>query len=213
MHKFHLLLGSIAASTATLVAVVVLHDPYPAPSDPFEGLHLSAPAISDADLEDDEILNSPVVSYQSDTFGYLLKYPGNWELDDSRTEFDGDILSDPSQRVIITISETKDASLMTEEGQTAMRQSIEQSLRLDPAFKLEAFEHLTWKKMPTIFTDGVRRIGGKQYHTREYNIFRKKHNGVLNISITTQQDAEALYEQALKDILQSLNVCPHSRGQ
>ena len=205
MTQFHLFLGSIAAAVATIVAVVLIHDPVPAPADPFVGLHMSAPE------ELDEILDAPFVSYQSDTFGYYLKYPGNWSLDDTRTEFDGDILADPSERVVLTISETKDPSLVTDEGIESMSSSIKESLRLDPAFKLEQFERLTWKNHHTIFTDGVRKIGGTRFHTREYNIVRKKHQGVLNISITTQENAESLYEKALQDILQSLDVCPKNR--
>lgn len=211
MTQFHLLLGAVAASIATVVAVVIAHDPLPAPADPFEGLHLSAPIYTDEELEDNEVLNSPFVSYQSDTFGYKLKYPGNWDLDDSREEFAGDILSDPSERVIVTISETKDESLMTPEGMEGMANSIEESLRIDPAFKLESFQRLVWKHRPTIFTDGVRRLGGKRFHTREYNIFRTNHGGVLNVSITTQEDAESLYEDALQEVLQSLDVCPKGR--
>ena len=203
MIRFHLLLGTVAASIATVVAVVLIANPEPTPADPFEGLHLSA---------QDEILNSPVVSYQSDTFGYKLKFPGNWTLDDTRTEFDGDILSDPSERVVITISETKDPALLTPEGMDGMAKSIEESLRVDPAFKLTSFERLVWKNRPTIFTDGVRKIGGKRFHTREYNIFRPKHNGILNISVTTQENSETLYDSALQDILHSLDVCPKGRA-
>jgi len=209
MIKFPLLLGTIAASIATIVAIVILHDPAPTPADPFEGLHLSAQ--DEIDLLDDEILDSPSVSYQSDTFGYKLSYPGTWELDDSRTDFGGDVLSDPSARVVITINETKDESLMTPEGMQNMATSVEESLRLDPSFTLTKFERLVWKHDPTIFTDGVRNIGGKRFHTREYNIFRAKHGGVLNVSITTQEDAETLYEEILQNILQSLDVCPKGR--
>ncbi|MBT4119977.1 MAG: hypothetical protein HOG89_00435 [Candidatus Peribacter sp.] len=206
MIKFPIHLGAVAASIATLTAVVLIHNPAPAPADPFEGLHLSAPAVIE-----DEILNAPVVSYQSDTFGYKLKFPGNWELDDTREEFDGDILNDPSERMIITISETQNEDLMTKEGMDRMSQSIEESLTVDPAFKLLRFDRLIWKKRPTLFTDGVRNIGGKRYHTREYNIFRESHGGVLNVSITTQEDAEVLYDEALQNILRSLDVCPPGR--
>lgn len=218
MQSFHLLLGAIAASIATIVAVVIVHDPlpatyrsratWPAPADPFNGLHLSAPISIDEDLNNDEKLNSPFVSYQSDTFGYKIRYPGNWYLDDTRSEFAGDILSDPSERVVVTISETVDPTLVTPEGMEAMAQSIEESLQLDPAFSLQKFQRLIWKHRPTIYTDGIRMISGERFHTRVYNIFRKNHNGVLNVSITTQEDAEVLYEQALQEVLNSLDVCP-----
>jgi hypothetical protein len=206
MIRLHILLGTVAASIATIVAIVIIHNPSPAPADPFNGLHLSAPAIIE-----DEILGAPVVSYQSDTFGYSLKHPGNWLLDDSRLYFDGDILSNPSERVVITISETIDPELMTEEGMDGMAKSISESLRIDSAFSLNVFERLVWKNRPTIFTDGVRQLGGKRFHTREYNIFRKNHDGVLNISVTTQEDSESLYDSALQDILHSLDVCPKGR--
>jgi hypothetical protein len=209
MIKFHILLGTIAASIATIVAVVIIHDPAPAPADPFEGLHLSAQ--DEIDLIDDEVLDAPVVSYQSDTYGYKLTFPGNWDIDDSRDEFNGDILSDPSERVVITISETKEKAYVTPEGMDRMATSIKESLRVDPAFKLTAFQRLVWKQRPTIFTDGVRKISGKRFHTREYNIFRPEHGGILNVSVTTQEDAESLYEEALEKILHSLDVCPKNR--
>ena len=208
MIKFHLFLGAVAASIATLVAVVLIHDPSPAPADPFHGLHLSAPipvAI------EDEHLAAPVVSYQSDTFGYTVKFPGNWMLDDSRSEFEGDILSDPSERVVITISETADATLMTPEGMDRMAHSIQDALEIDPAFMLVEFERLAWKERPTIFSDGVRLIGGKRFHTRAYTIFRKNHNNILTVSVTTQENAETLYEKPIEDILDSLDVCPKGR--
>jgi hypothetical protein len=208
MMKLHIHLGAVAASIATIVTVVIVHDPAPAPTDPFEGLRFSAPV-----LIVDEILGAPITSYQSDTHGYRLKYPSNWTLDDSRSEFEGDILSDPSERAVITISETKDLELINEEGLQRMMMSIKESMRLDPAFKMKSFERLIWKNRPTLFTDGVRKIGGKRFHTREYNIFRKNHDGVLNVSITTQEDAEVLYEEVLKDILHSLDVCPKGRDK
>ena len=206
MNRLHTLLGTAAASIATIAVTVMILNPSPAPADPFEGLHFSAPIPIE-----DEILGAPIISYQSDTYGYKIKFPGNWELDDSRSEFDGDILSDPSERVVITISETKDPQLMTPEGQESLAKSITDSLRVDPSFKLNTFEHLFWKNRPTLFTDGTRKIGGKRFHTREYNIFRKKHGGVLNVRVTTQEDAETLYDSALQDILRSLDVCPKGR--
>ena len=113
--------------------------------------------------------------------------------------------------MIITISETQNEDLMTKEGMDRMSQSIEESLTVDPAFKLLRFDRLIWKKRPTLFTDGVRNIGVKRYHPREYNIFRESHGGVLNVSITTQEDAEVLYDEALQNILRSLDVCPPGR--
>lgn len=206
MSRFHLLLGCLAASIGTVVAVVIVHDPLPAPADPFEGLHLAAP-IED-DVIEDEILNAPFVSYKSETHTYSLRFPGNWSLDDTRAEFEGDILADPLERAVITISETKDTELVTDDGIARMAESIEESLRLDPSFKLQTLDQFLWKGKHTIFTDGVRKIGGKRFHTREYNIFRPQHGGVLNLSITTQEDSEPLYEKALQDILHSLSVCP-----
>lgn len=204
MKKFHLVLGAVAASIATLVVVITVADPTAAPSDPFNGLHLSA----DDELLDDEILNAPFVSYESETFKYTVRYPGTWTLDDSRADFGGDILSDPSQRVVITFTETNDPDIVSMEGMKNISDSIKQSLAVDPSFDLEETQNLYWKSRPAIFTSGVRLIGGKRYQTREYNILRNDHGGILNISITTQLNSETLYEQPIRDILKSLEVCP-----
>ena len=186
--------------------MVIAHDPAPAPADPFSGLHLSAPDVTAEDLDD--ALLSPFVSYQSDTFGYKLRFPSTWSLDDSKTDFHGDIFTDPREQVVVTISETDGVYTVTPEGITRVAKSIEESLQYDPAFKLTTFERLYWKEQPTIFTEGTRTIGGKRYHTREYNIVRPAHSGILNISITTQEDSETLHEKAVQEILKSLDVCP-----
>lgn len=206
MEKFHLLLATVAASIATVVGVVLMHNPAPAPSDPFEGLHMSAPDIDAEDVDESDPLLSPIVSYESETYDYKLKFPATWSLDDTKEEFDGDLLSDPSERVVITISETEDILCVTPYDLERIAYSIRESLRHDSAFELTSFQKLFWKDQPAIFTEGARHIGGKRYHTREYNIVRPGGSGILNMSITTQEDAETLYEQALQDILHSLEV-------
>ena len=206
MKHYYVVLGTVAASMATLVLTITMVDPSPAPSDPFSGMRMSAPELYE--VIDDEVLNAPVVSYKSETFGYKLKYPGTWELDDSHEEFNGDIVSDPDERVIITISRTDDERLLEPSGLEYVAKSIEESLRFDSGFDLTTFDHLVWKNYPTIYTDGIRRIGGKRFRTREYNILRASHGGFLNISITSQEDSEVLYGKALQTILGSLEVCP-----
>jgi len=186
---------------------MILDSTSPAPSkDLFEGLHLSAP-IAD-DIADDDARLAPYVRYQSDTHGYSLQYPATWTLDDSKKDFGGDILSDPSEHTVITISETKEESLMTEDAVDLLTQSIKDSLNLDPAFNLKTLDHLTWKGRSTIFTDGERHLGSRVLHTREYNIFRPTYNGVLNVSITTQKSTEVLHDKIIESILNSLDVCP-----
>lgn len=209
MHKYSLLLGTVAASIATLVGVVLIHDPAPAPSDPFAGLHMSAPEEGEAlDIADDDVRLAPTVSYQSDTLGYKLSFPATWSLDDSRESFDGDILADPLEHAVVTISSTDDVTCVTPNDIKRLAYSIRQSLEHDPSFTLESFERLYWQKQPAIFSEGIRRIGGRVYHTREYNIVRPGHIGIFNVSITTQEDSETLYEQALQHILHSLEVHP-----
>ena len=95
MSTLRILLGTIVASLATVAAVVIFHNPSPAPTPkgpprgtPLERLHLSA-----QDVPEDEILASPVVSYQSDTFGYTTPYHTRCTLDYRRSEFDGSILN------------------------------------------------------------------------------------------------------------------------
>ncbi len=206
MHKVYLTLTALAASVASVVALVIFVDPSPAPQDLFEGLHLSAPEFEE--VIEDEVLNSPTVSYQSDTFRYKLSYPGNWDLDDSRKDLDGDIISDPTQRAIMVINQTKDPSVMSAEGTAKVIESIRDSLRHDSNFSLKRFESFEWEDRPAVFTDGVRIIDGKRYRTREYNIIRQEHGGMLNISVTTQENTEALYDEVIQNILQSLDVCP-----
>ncbi len=206
MNKFHIILGTVAASIATLVAVVTITDRTPTPSDPFAGLHLSAPELEH--LADDEILNAPFVSYESTTFNYKLRYPGTWHLDDTRSDFGGDILADPLENVVITLTETEDKDIVSMEGMKKVADSIKQSLMVDPSFDLERSQKLYWKDRPAIFTSGVRLIGGERYHTREYNILRNDHGGILNISITTKEDTQQLYSEPIQEILKSLEVCP-----
>lgn len=205
MNKFHLVLGTVAASIATLVVMVTVSDPTPAPSDPFEGLHLSAPELEE--LADDEILNAPFVSYQSDSMEYKVTYPGTWTLDDTKDSFDGHILSDPLEHVIITITETPESQVLSQRGVEALADSIEQALKFDSAFTLERFDRLLWRGHPTIYTSGTRRIGGETFHTREYNIVRPDHTGMLNVNISTKDSAESVYEKPIREILKSLETC------
>lgn len=207
MTKLYLTLASLAAAASSVVALVTYIDPSPVPVDMFEGLHLSAPEPA-LDIIDDEILNAPVVSYQSDTFSYKVSYPSNWTLDDSRGDFDGDILTDPDQHVVITINEIKDSSILSEEGTREIAKSIRDSVRFDAGFSLSEFQSFRWDGRYALFTDGMRLISGEPYRTREYNIFRPEHGGILNISITTLSHAEALYENTIMNILESLDVCP-----
>ena len=186
-------LGSCVVAFVSVAALVIIADAPPAPRDIFEDMHMSA---------GDEVLGAPFVTYRSDTLGYEVRMPGNWFLDDTRQEFNGDMISDPREHVIVTISEMQDVDL------EHLAMSIEQSLRVDPAFTVHSFQKLIWKHRLTLFTDGIRTIGGKRYRTREYNIERANHGGVLNVSVTTQKHTEALYEHALEDMLNSLNVCP-----
>ncbi|MDP7069375.1 MAG: hypothetical protein QF815_02505 [Candidatus Peribacteraceae bacterium] len=208
MSKIPFLVGAFGMSIITVVFVALGLDAKPAPADPFNGLHLSAPIPVSDEIAEDDIRLAPFVSYQSDSYGYKIKFPGNWELDDSRIEFDGDILTNPTERVVITISEIKSKELMTEEGVRNLSDSIEESLRFDPAFALNDVQKLIWKHKQTIFSDGIRHVGTDKLRTREYNIFRPNHGGVLNVSITTPEGSHTLYERALQDILHSLDVCP-----
>jgi hypothetical protein len=211
MSKFPLILGAFCLSLITVMVMVMDSNRHSPSTDLFEGLHLSAPIPEDIDAEeipDDDPQFAPYVRYQSDTHGYSLSYPSTWTLDDSKKDFGGDILSDPSEHSIITISETKDESLMTPDAVEMLSQSIRESLNLDPAFNLETLQHLMWKGRDTIFTNGERHLGSRTLHTREYNIFRPNHGGVLNISITTQDSSEALHKDVIESILNSLDVCP-----
>ena len=205
MSRLHVLLASFAAAAATIVAVVMSMSPIPAPEDPFEGLHLSA--AEEAELAVDEVLDSPTVRYTSKRFSYAVSYPGTWTLDDTKEVYGGDVITDPDERVVITINETEDPELLTPEGMQRTADSIEDSLSFDPEFTLIHFERLIYDNFPAVFTDGIRYIGGKRYHTREYSVFRPVHGGILNISISTPEDAEQLYEKAIGDILRSLDVC------
>lgn len=210
MNKFHLLLGTLTASIVTMLVVAILN---PGVMDvPIPHLHRSAPEqLSLSDILDDEILDSPFVRYTSKTHGYSLQYPSTWDLDDSHTEFNGDILSDAAERVVITISETKDENVHTREGIAAIFKSIEEALRFDSGFALNEFERLVWKHRYTAFTDGISRVGNHTWRIREYHVARPKHDGILNISITMQAESEHLYEQQIERILQTLEVCPKNK--
>ncbi|MBT5237483.1 hypothetical protein HOL63_03900 [Candidatus Peregrinibacteria bacterium] len=210
MSKFPLIIGAFSLSLITVIVMVMDSNSHSPSTDLFEGMHLSAPIPEDIpeEIPDDDARFAPYVRYQSDTHGYALSYPSTWTLDDSKKDFGGDILSDPSEHSIITISETKDESLMTTDAVEMLTQSIRESLNLDAAFTLETLQQLMWKGRHTIFTNGVRHLGSRTLHTREYNIFRPNHGGVLNISITTQDSSEALHKEVIESILNSLDVCP-----
>lgn len=215
MSRLQLIIGTGLMSIATLVVVTVfnLQQTTAPTAEPFsveglEGLdriHLSAPEQPD---EADENLGAPVATYQSDTFKYKLRYPGTWEVDDSRSVFDGDVLSDPGQRVVITISATEDERATTRLGIEDIAQTIEESLAYDPAFALQSFDRLIWKNRHTVYTDGIRKVGTDNWRTREYAIFRPNHNGILNVSITTKADNSDVHDQEIQNILRSLIVCP-----
>lgn len=211
--KEHVSLGvlsaSIVLSLCTIIVVAAVEDMRPAPVDPFDGMHFSAPDTLEAyEFGDDDVLNAPIVRYESETFSYSLTYPGHWDLDDTRREFAGDVITDPHEHIVITISETKDPDVFTDEAMDEVAQSIKESLNYDPSFALQSFERLLWKGRHTIFTDGTRKVGRNVWHTREYNVFRPQHHGILNISISTLDNAETLHQDGLDIILESLTVCP-----
>ncbi len=202
MNKYHLTLAAIAASTATIVAVTIIADPSPAPADMFQGVHFSAPDT----LADDEYLNAPSVSYESDSMHYKVSYPGTWRLQDSPEHLDGHILAEPSEHVVITITQTQQDILQNDEELEDIARSIEQSLLYDSSFTLDSFEQFLWRGKTVIYTEGKRTIGSHMYHTREYNILREQYASMLNVSITTKASAQALYEDTIQEILESLEV-------
>ena len=204
MSKYSLIAGAFSLSIATVVVMIVESDRANVRQDPFDGLHLSAPSIED--IADDDIRLSPTVRYQSDTHGYVLRYPASWSLENATKDFDGDILADPSERAVITINETVDDILVGTGAVDMVTDSITSSLRLDPAFRLTTLKQLQWKGHITIFTNGTRHLGSKVLHTQEYTIFRPQRNGVLTLSITTEEKTEILYQHVIESILNSLEV-------
>lgn len=102
MKKLHTVLMTAAASSTTIIAVVVGVQMSTPQQDNIPQLHFSAPDFPIR--ADDELLNPAQVSYQSDSLGYTLVFPSNWDIDTSRTTLNGDIVSDPQEKNIITIS-------------------------------------------------------------------------------------------------------------
>lgn len=204
MNKYPFLVASVAAATAGMVTAIIVTDPTP-------GLHMSAPMAPPAvSYIDDEILGSPVVRYKSDSLDYEVVYPSTWELHENPEEFHGHMLSDPAQHVVVTFSVTEEPLLATPEGQEQVARSIEESLRYDATYTPESFSAFTWKGHDVLFAKGQRVIGNTQYLTREYNIIRADHVSMLNIGITMRKNTQQLYENAITDILNSLEVC-HDR--
>ncbi|MCA9371216.1 MAG: hypothetical protein KC680_04615 [Candidatus Peregrinibacteria bacterium] len=199
MTRYYLLLGTVAASVATMVAVVIVTDPTP-------GLHMSAPVTEDP-YTNDEDLGAPVESYESESMEYKITYPGTWNFDDSKTTLNGHILTDPSEHVVIIITETENEKLLTVEGTKAIADSLQESLKYDSAFTLQSFQEFSWRGHHTLFTEGERLIGNDMYHVSEYNIVRSDHTSMLNVSITTKKNLEELYEKPIQQILDSLEVC------
>ena len=204
MNRLLLLLGTVAMSVATVVGMVIMHEP--TPSDPFSSIHLSAPSIDPATLATSEAIDSPYVSYKSDSIGYSLRYPATWSLDDSRATFSGDIISDADQRVIVTISATPTPAVSSQLDILRMTNTLEESLTTDDSFTPISVQRLVWKNLPALFSDGMRVIGNQPFHTRTYNIFRSTKSDMLTISISSQEESEVQYEEVLSTLLKSLKV-------
>jgi len=204
MSKNLLIVSAFAFSIATVVVMIAENDIPKFQQDLFDGLHFSAPVIED--IADDDVRLSPTVRYQSDTHGYILRYPSSWSLENATHDFDGDILADPAERAVITISETTSEALVGTGVVSMVADSISSSLKLDPAFHLETLKKLQWKGHETIFTNGSRHLGSKILHTQEYTIFRPNRSGVLTISITTEEKTEMLYQRVIESVLNSLEV-------
>lgn len=204
MSKYSLIASAFTLSIATVVVMIIENDIPKVHQDLFDGLHFSAPAIED--IADDDVRLSPTVRYQSDTHGYILRYPSVWSLDNATDDFNGDILADPAERAVITISEIIDDALVGTGAIHMVAESIASSVKLDPAFRLEILKQLQWKGHQTLFTNGSRHLGSKILHTQEYTIFRPQRSGVLTISITTEEKTAMLYKDAIESILNSLEV-------
>lgn len=201
MNKYPLVLGTVAASVATLVTTTIVADPQP-------GLHMAAPLASPVQVPDelDENLGAPQVRYESESMQYEVTYPGNWHLNDAPKGFAGHILSDPSEHVVITMSLTHEDMLRSPQGLQQLENVLQQSLKFDPAFTLNIFDRFVWKDRTVLYTEGTRIIGGKTYIVREYNIVRDDNQSMFNVSITSEKSAQLLYEKSVQSILNSLEI-------
>lgn len=185
MSKIHLLLGAFAVSIVTVLVVLQYQDrlPMQIADHNLNSLHFSAPDV-DMVNSDDENLGSLITSYESTTYGYTVRFPSTWNLDDTGTLYAGHLLTDPTEQVYITIDNTAASSV---------------------PFDQHSYTKTTWQGCPAEVTSGEQFIGGAYWAVSEHRITRPV--GMLTIRVSVPKESAHLYARKIEEIVGSMAVC------
>lgn len=199
-----LIVGSLGVSTMTVAALLLVFVP-DVEKTPLDGIHFSAPTMDASALEDDEILGAEFTSYQSDTFGYSVRYPSTWNLDDNRSTTTSDVLYAPKKEVIARINSAPLEPLTDMMQLEEKAAAIEDTLKNDPSFTIESIDHLAWNNNPVIRIEGVRKTESTSWKVTSISIFRLQRSDIFTMLFTREVKKNAEYKDAIEEIVKSLN--------
>ena len=166
-------------------------------------LHESAPTKP---VSTDETLGSPITSYQSDSFDYGIRIPSDWTADLSRSAVSGDIYTDPTGTITITVGAMMDERASVSDGDHQIADTIQAARLLDPRLMVHLVRRMEWKDHPSVMVRTTSRVGEETMESREYHVLRPEIGDVLSVTVSANENCDYTVQKTIEEIMESLDV-------
>lgn len=115
-------------------------------------------------------------TYQSVKYGYKIRFPKDWKLDNSQKNEPADMVISPNGKALIIIQFLTDQRLLEKDGEKKVVADIKKSFESDPNYVISSFESrfetdgLTPATVSGYFVSGAQKYKNNVYRSIEYGI-------------------------------------------
>jgi len=156
-----------------------------------------------------------MTKYKSERYGYSVKYPTTWKMDDSQKETPADLILNPSKDAAVLIQLINDPTLSNEGSFDLVSNEAKKQLDNNPKYKVELFklvpEHSS-PSSPSLVTGGFVAAGtflgaetNQEWRFKEYGIFTKT-GKAFYVRGNIKKEVAEKYGEIVNQIMDSFNI-------
>lgn len=181
-------------------------------------LRISVTPVKTADTESSAPNPSPksdeyaMAEYKSERYGYSIKYPLIWRMDDSQEETPGDLILSPSKDVAVVVQLINDPSLSIEGGFDLVSNEAKKQFADNPRYEIDLFKLVPEQGSPPYVIGGFVAAGtflgektNQAWRFKEYGIFTKT-GKAFYVRGNIKKEVAGEYGEVVNQIMDSFDI-------
>lgn len=174
--------------------------------------------IKTADIENSTPSSNPksdehaMAEYKSERYGYSIKYPIAWRMDESQKEAPADLILNPSKDAVVLIQLINDPTLSNEGSFDLISNEAKKQFTNDPRYEIDLFELVPEQGLPPYTIGGFVAAGtylgaetNQEWRFKEYGIFTKT-GRAFYVRGNIKKEAAGQYGEIINQIMDSFNI-------